>query len=53
MKRIPLFIIWIISLAMTILFANEFNVVFWLSFVAFALCQVCIEKNKKRLEREE
>nr|DAP86541.1 MAG TPA: hypothetical protein [Caudoviricetes sp.] len=45
MKRIPLFIIWIISLAMTILFANEFNVVFWLSFVAFALCQVKTKRD--------
>ena len=53
MKRTPLLTIWAISLAMTILFANELNVIFWLSFVTFALCQVCIEKNQKRLEREE
>lgn len=53
MKRTPLLTIWAISLAMTILFANKFNVVFWLSFVAFALCSIYIEKNSKRLEREE
>ena len=53
MKRTPLLTIWAISLAMTILFANELNVIFWLSFVAFALCQVYIEKNKKILEREQ
>lgn len=53
MKRTPLLAIWVISFAMTILFANELNVVFWLSFAAFALCQICIEKNRKRLKREE
>ena len=52
MKRTPLFSIWVISFALTILLANEMNIVFWLSFAVFALCSIYMEKHQKRLKRE-
>lgn len=53
MKRTPLLSIWAISFLIMVLFANSLNVVFWLSFTAFAACSVYIEKHSKRLEKEE
>lgn len=52
MKRTPLLAIWAISFALTILIANEMNIVFWLSFAVFALCSIYMEKHQKRLKRE-
>ena len=52
MKRTPLLAIWVISFALTILLANEMNIVFWLSFAVFALCSIYMEKHQKRLKRE-
>lgn len=52
MKRTPLLAIWAISFALTILLANEMNIVFWLSFTVFALCSIYMEKHQKRLKRE-
>ena len=52
MKRTPLFAIWAISFALTVLLANEMNIVFWLSFTVFALCSIYLEKHQKRLKRE-
>ena len=52
MKRTPLLGIWAISFALTVLLANEMNIVFWLSFAVFALCSIYMEKHQKRLKRE-
>lgn len=52
MRRTPLLAIWAISFALTILLANEMNIVFWLSFTVFALCSIYMEKHSKRLKRE-
>lgn len=51
MKRTPLLAIWAISFALTILLANEMNIVFWLSFTVFALCSIYMEKHQKRLKK--
>ena len=52
MKRTPILTIWVLSFAMMILFANIMNIVFWLSFVAFASTSVYIEKHSKRIEKD-
>lgn len=52
MKRTPLLAIWAISFTLTVLLANEMNIVFWLSFAVFALCSIYMEKHQKRLKRE-
>ena len=52
MKLTPLLAIWAISFALTILLANEMNIVFWLSFAVFALCSIYMQKHQKRLKRE-
>ena len=53
MKRIPVFIIWIVSFILLILFAESMNTIFWASFAVFAIISIYIEKNSKILEREE
>lgn len=53
MKRTPILTIWSISLTLVILFANTLNAIFWLSFVAFCITSIYIEKHSKRLEKEE
>ena len=50
MKRTPLLAIWAMSFTLTILLANEMNIVFWLSFTVFALCSIYMEKHQKRLK---
>ena len=52
MKTITIIAIWAISFAITALFANSLNIVFWLSFVAFCICSLHISKNKKRMLRD-
>lgn len=52
MRRTPLLAIWSMSFTLTILLANEMNIVFWLSFTVFALCSIYMEKHQKRLKRE-
>ena len=53
MKRTPALVIWIISFVVMILFIESLNAVFWMSFTVFAIMSIYIEKNSKRLEREE
>ena len=53
MKKTPLLTLWILSFAATVLFANAMNIIFWLSLIVFCICSVYIEKNSKRLEKEE
>lgn len=53
MKRTPLLTLWALSFATTALFANAMNIIFWLSLIVFCICSVYIEKNSKRLKKEE
>ena len=52
MKTITIVAIWAISFAITALFANSLNIVFWLSFIVFCICSLYMAKNKKRMLRD-
>ena len=52
MKTITIIAIWAISFAITALFANSLNIVFWLSFTAFCICSLYISKNKEKMLRD-
>lgn len=53
MKKTPLLTLWILSFTLTVLLVESLNVIFWLSLIVFIRCSVYIEKNSKRLEKEE
>ena len=53
MKRTPTLTIWIISFIVMVIFAESFNVIFWLSFTVFVIMSLYIEKHSKRLENED
>ena len=53
MKRTPLLVIWSLSFAITALFANSMNIVFWLALTAFCITSLHIEKHSERREKEE
>ena len=52
MKTKTIIAIWAISFALSALFANSLNIVFWLSFTAFCICSLYMAKNKKRMLRD-
>ena len=52
MKTITIVAIWAISFALSALFANSLNIVFWLSFIVFCICSIYMAKNKKRMLRD-
>lgn len=52
MKAEVIITIWVISFALSALFVGSLNCVFWLSFAAFSITSVYVEKNSDRIERE-
>lgn len=53
MKRTPTLTIWILSFIIMVIFAESLNVIFWISFTAFAIMSIYIEKNSNRLKNED
>lgn len=52
MKAEVIIAIWVISFALSALFVESLNCVFWLSFAVFSITSVYLEKNSDRIERE-
>jgi len=52
MKTITIISIWAISFALSALFVNGLNIVFWLSFIVFCICSLYMAKNKERMLRD-
>lgn len=53
MKRTPALTIWILSFMTTVIFAENLNAIFWMSFTVFAVMSIYIEKHSDRLKKED
>ena len=52
MKTMTIISIWAISFALSALFVNGLNIVFWLSFIVFCICSLYMANNKEKMLRD-
>ena len=52
MKTRTIIAVWAISFALSALFVNGLNIVFWLSFAVFCACSLYMANNKERMLRD-
>ncbi len=53
MKQSSIISTWVLSFITMVVFAESPNVIFYLSFIVFALMSLCIKKHDKEFENEE
>ena len=53
LKVMPTMMIWVISLCTMIVFAEDMSTVFWIAFAVFCGVSIYIERNRKRLFKDE